>query len=74
EQYGEWLLENGRYEAALAQFDQALLRMPKRSKSLRGKWTALRALNQTEAVAKVHDELAVIYAQADAEVKAFLTN
>ena len=42
--------------------------MPKRSKSLRGKWTALRALNQTEAVAKVHDELAVIYAQADAEV------
>ena len=74
EQYGEWLLENGRYEAALAQFDKALLRMPKRSKSLRGKWTALRALNQTEAVAKVHDELAVIYAQADAEVKAFLTN
>lgn len=72
EQYGEWLLEKGRYEEAIAQFEKALSRMPNRSKSLKGKFTALKALNQVDEVVKVQDELQAIYAQADAEVKQFL--
>ncbi|MEL6865289.1 MAG: hypothetical protein AAFP19_12760 [Bacteroidota bacterium] len=74
EQYGEWLLENSRYEDASAQFDKALLRMPKRAKSLEGKITALKALNQLSEVEEVQGELQAIYAQADAEVKQFLEN
>ena len=72
EQYGEWLLEKGRYEEANTQFDKALLRMPKRSKSLKGKLAALKALKQSNEVADVQDELKAIYAQADAEVRDFL--
>lgn len=72
EQYGEWLLEKGRYEEAREQFDKALLRMPKKSKSLKGKLTALKALNQLNEVEKVQNELQSIYAQADSEVKIFL--
>ncbi|MEM7104814.1 MAG: hypothetical protein AAF502_16875 [Bacteroidota bacterium] len=72
EQYGEWLLENGRYEEAKTQFDKALLRMPKRSKSLKGKVTALKALNQLDEVEEIEKELQSIYAQADAEVKKFM--
>lgn len=72
EQYGEWLLEKGRYEEAREQFDKALLRMPKKSKSLKGKLTALKALNQLNEVEEVQNELQSIYAQADSEVKTFL--
>ncbi len=74
EQYGEWLLEKGRYQEAREQFDKALLRMPKRAKSLKGKFTALKALNQLDEVVKVQNELRAIYSQADAEVKNFLEN
>ena len=66
EQYGEWLLEQGRYEEASQQFDKALSRMPKRSKSLKGKLTALKALKQSKEVVYVQEELDAIYAQADA--------
>ena len=72
EQYGEWLLENKRYEEARVQFDKALLRMPKRAKSLKGKLIALQALNKTEESTGIQNELQAIYAQADPEVKAFL--
>jgi len=72
EQYGEWLLENGRYEEAKEQFDKALARMPRRSKSLKGKLTALKALDQMGEAEKVQNELQSIYAQADDEVKMFL--
>ncbi|MDW3647619.1 MAG: hypothetical protein R8P61_11175 [Bacteroidia bacterium] len=72
EQYGEWLLANARYEEAIQQFDKALARMPKRAKSLKGKLTALKALDQIKEVAHIQAELTSIYAQADAEVKEFL--
>ncbi|MEM6800879.1 MAG: hypothetical protein AAF696_05715 [Bacteroidota bacterium] len=72
EQYAEWLVEKGRYEEAIQQFDKALSRMPRRSKSLKGKLAALKALNQSKEVVEVQDELEAIYAQADEEVKAFL--
>lgn len=67
EQYGEWLLAEGRYEEAKKQFDQALRRMPKRAKSLEGKFTALKALNQLDEAQKVQSELEHIYSQADAK-------
>ncbi len=72
EQYGEWLLENGRYEEAKKQFEKALARMPNRSKSLKGKLMALKALNQLDEAEEVKNKLEAIYAQADAEVKMFL--
>ena len=72
EQYGEWLLEKGRYDEAIKQFDKALLRMPKRSKSLKGKMIALKALNQSKEFAIVRNELLAIYSEADADVKKFL--
>lgn len=72
EQYGEWLLENDRYEEAIIQFDKSLRRMPNRTKSLMGKFMALKALNQTDDAAKIQQSLQAIYSQADAEVRAGL--
>lgn len=72
EQYGEWLLEQGEYAAANEQFDKALLRMPKRSKSLIGKMAAHKALNQNEELEEVATELEVIYADADLEAQRML--
>ena len=72
EQYGEWLLVEGRYDEAIKQFDKALIRMPKRSKSLKGKSIALKALNQMNEYETVRNELQVIYAEADSGVKQFL--
>ena len=72
EQYGEYLLEKGRYEEARKLFDKALFRMPKRSQSLKGKLIAHKALNQMNEYEYVRNELQTIYAQADAEVKKFL--
>ncbi|MCI4671817.1 MAG: hypothetical protein MRZ79_26985 [Bacteroidia bacterium] len=72
EQYGEWLLTKGRYEEAKQQFETALARMPKRSKSLKGKYAALQGLNAKAEAVKIEDELRSIYSQADADVKHFL--
>ncbi|MEM9986164.1 MAG: hypothetical protein AAF804_13815, partial [Bacteroidota bacterium] len=72
EQYGEWLLAAGRYEEAKQQFDKALLRMPKRSKSLAGKYAALKALDRLDEAAAVQNQLEEIYAEADAEVRKVL--
>jgi len=68
EQYGEWLLAQGKYDEAIVQFDNALLRMPRRSKSLMGKMAALTALDQGEKAKMVQDELESIFAQADDKV------
>ena len=68
EQYGEWLITQGKYAEAIAQYDKALLRMPRRAKSLHGKMTALKALDQHEAAKEVERELAAIRVGADGEV------
>jgi tetratricopeptide (TPR) repeat protein len=68
EQYGEWLLKQGNYAEAILQFDAALQRMPRRSKSLLGKMTALEALNQQNKAELVQKELESILAQADKKV------
>ena len=72
EQYGEWLLDQGRYAEAHKQFEKALQRMPKRSKSLKGKLMALQALEKADELLAVQNELMEIFADADTEVKAFL--
>lgn len=51
ELYGEWLLKQKRYEEAIAMFDEALERGPRRALSLQGKLTAAKALGD-EATAK----------------------
>ena len=68
EQYGEWLLVQGNYPEAIEQFDKALQRMPRRSKSLIGKMTALKALDKHDEAELVQNELKSILAQADKEV------
>lgn len=72
EHYGEWLLEKGRYEEAKNQFDKALERMPRKTNSVKGKFMALKALDESTEVVKVQNELEAIYAQADSEAKKFL--
>lgn len=72
EQYGEWLLEKGRYEEALVQFDKALLRMPRRARSLKGKFLALKAMDEADKAAAVEDELESVYEKADANIISFL--
>ncbi len=68
EQYGEWLISKGRYIDAIEQFDKALQRMPRRSKSLLGKMTALEALGQEDEAELVRNELEAIMAYADKAV------
>ena len=68
EQYGAWLLDQGRPADAIVQFDAALERMPRRSKALLGKLKALKALDQTSAAESIQRELQSILAQADGEV------
>ena len=65
EQYGEWLLTKEKYAEAIAQFDAALLRMPRRSKSLSGKMKALQKLGNQKEAKIVQNELSFIMAQAD---------
>lgn len=69
EQYGEWLLTVDRFKDAQVQFENALLRMPKRAKSLEGKYAALQGLEQADKALKVQDELEEIYGQTDAVEK-----
>ena len=71
ELYGEWLIQQGRYEEAIEQFDKGLARMPRKSKLFRGKYAALTALNRLDKSQEVEKELLAIYAQADEEVKIF---
>ena len=69
EQYGEWLLTLDRFEDAHIQFENALVRMPRRAKSLEGKVAALQGLEQADKALKVQDELEEIYGQTDAVEK-----
>jgi tetratricopeptide (TPR) repeat protein len=72
EQYGEWLLKKGKYSEASELFDKALSRMPRRSKSLVGRMTAMKKLNQVNEVKLIKGELSSIFSQADDGVKALL--
>ncbi len=56
EQYGEWLLTQGRHEEALGLFDQSLEQRTHRVKALRGKKRALEALGRDQE-AKAVDQL-----------------
>ena len=69
EQYGEWLLTVDRFEDAQVQFENALVRMPRRAKSLEGKVAALQGLEQADKALKVQDELDEIYGQTGAVEK-----
>lgn len=68
EQYGEWLLDQGNYQAAITQFDKALHRMPRRPKSLLGKMIALEKLDQSGEADQIQQELQSILAQADEQL------
>lgn len=57
EHYGEWLLENGRFEEALAQFDESLSRAPLRAKALRGKIASLKGLERMNEVDEIQQLL-----------------
>jgi tetratricopeptide (TPR) repeat protein len=65
EQYGEWLLAQGRYQEAIAQFDAALLRMPRRAKSLTGKMNALQKIGDQKEAKILKNELESIMVKAD---------
>ncbi len=67
EQYGEWLLAQERYQEAKDQFDRSLARMPRRAKSLEGKYAALKALGQMEESELVQEELQNLYAHNNTE-------
>lgn len=60
ELYGEWLLEQNRPEEALAQFERALQRGPKRVKALNGRLRAAQALGREDVVKEVRQTLAEI--------------
>ena len=78
ELYGEFLLETGDAEHALAQFEESLLRTPRRPASLLGMARAYKALDQKQQSLEMYRELEKVWAQADkdhphlAEVRAAL--
>lgn len=57
ELYGEWLLTEGRFADALAQFDNSLNRAPLRAKALKGKIEALKGLGKNDEASEVQKEL-----------------
>lgn len=65
ELYGEWLLEQGRPEEAMNQFDIALEKGPKRTMALRGKLQAAKALEKTELVSELEAALSENLKDAD---------
>ena len=78
ELYGETLLELGKPEEAIRQFERALLRMPNRSASLLGAARAAAKLGRSEEARRHYAALAESWRQADpgtpelAEVKSYL--
>jgi len=69
EMYGRWLLEQGRYEEALAQFDLSLQRAPKRVKALLGKREALDKLGRQKEAEAIRTEVLSIWQKADPAVR-----
>lgn len=59
ELYGQWLLEQNRYEEALHQFDKSLERGPNRANALQGKLNALANMGRDDE----KEELARFYAK-----------
>lgn len=55
--YGSWLLEKGRNDEALEQFEKSLERAPKRRNALQGKLTALEKLGMQEKAEEIKSEL-----------------
>lgn len=53
EQYGDWLLEQERFEEALTMFEKSLAQRTNRTKALKGKLSALIALGQEGEAVKV---------------------
>lgn len=68
ELYGEWLLEQQRYEEAMAQFRYALARGPKRVRALQGLLTAARALDEQATVRETEQLLSKISDEPDANI------
>ncbi len=68
EQYGNWLIEQGRYNDAIAQYESSLKRMPRRSTALMGKYIALTQLKQMDEAKEIQQELENIFAEADQEL------
>ncbi len=69
EQYGEWLLEQGRFEDALSQYETSLIRTPRRAQSLMGKMNALKGLKRMDEAKEVQEELQKVWQLADGSVK-----
>ncbi|MEQ9591879.1 MAG: hypothetical protein RLN86_04740 [Cyclobacteriaceae bacterium] len=65
ELYGEWLVEHGRPEEAIQQFDYSLKRAPKRVLTLKGKLKAAETLGNTEMQSQLRAELDAILHGAD---------
>lgn len=70
ELYGEWLVENNRFEEALTQFDYSLMRAPKRILSLKGKLIAAKALNNTVMQTEIQNLLQEALQKADKAIAA----
>ena len=60
EQYGEWLLDQGRFEEALDQFDKSLVQRTNRVKALKGKKAALEALDRNDEMKEVQELLTTL--------------
>ncbi|MCB0567383.1 MAG: hypothetical protein KDD01_23695 [Phaeodactylibacter sp.] len=73
ELYGEWLLEQGRPEDALQQFERALKRGPQRVQALNGTLQAARALGKEEEVKAAQQSLDEIRAKAEEQRKGRLS-
>lgn len=68
ELYGEWLLEQGRYEEAMSQFETALEKGPKRVMALRGKLEAAKAMGKDDLATEIEKTLNEILKKADDQV------
>ncbi|MCB0559833.1 MAG: hypothetical protein H6573_30805 [Lewinellaceae bacterium] len=73
ELYGEWLLEQGRPEDALQQFERALERGPQRVQALKGKLQAARELGKDDVVEAVEQALDEIRVKAEEQRKGRLS-
>jgi tetratricopeptide (TPR) repeat protein len=57
EMYGNWLLEQGRYQEALEQFDKSLEKGPGRRKALLGKLEAAKGLKDSQMIGEIENLL-----------------
>ena len=67
EVYGEILIAQGKYEEAIKQFDLALQRAPNRSRSLLGKYTAIKKQGQNEKAMQMKNMLMINWKSADGQ-------